>query len=163
MNVVTLSSIGLGLTLLVGPAFGFEPIISMPGEHLTIHPDGATNEVLATSAQTDGKLGMLILSGGEGPGMPIIHSKEAEIWYVLEGDYEFYVGEETFQGGPGTFVAVDAGQPHGFKNDGKGKLLVAFSPGGYEGFFIEWEKQGLTRGPELGKLEETYGVTRPAR
>ena len=30
-----------------------------------------------------------------------------------------------------------------------------------EQFFMEWDKQGLQPGPELGKLEESYGVTRP--
>ncbi len=103
----------------------------------------------------------MTLSGAPGPGSAIVHSKEAEIWYVLEGKYEFYVGGETFEGGPGTFVAVDAGHPHGFTNLEDGKLLVFFTPGGYEGFFVDWETQGLARGPALGALEQSYGVTRP--
>jgi quercetin dioxygenase-like cupin family protein len=148
--------------LLVPAAAAFEPIISLPGEHRTIHPDGASNEVLATHAQTGGQLGIMTLSGAPGPGSAIVHTKEAEIWYVLEGEYEFYVGDKTFQGGPGTFVAVDAGQPHGFTNKNNGKLLVIFTPGGYEEFFVDWEEQGLARGPALGELERSYGVTRPA-
>ena len=144
------------------PTRAFDPIISTPGEHRVVRPDGASNEVLATHAQTGGQLGVMTLSGAPGPGSVIVHTKEAEIWYVLEGEYEFYVGDQTFEGGPGTFVAVDAGQPHGFTNKNDGKLLVIFTPGGYEGFFVDWEEQGLARGPALGELERSYGVTRPA-
>ena len=149
-------------SIAIPSAFGFEPIVSLPGEHKTNHPDGASNEILATSARTEGQFGAMTLSGAPGPGSAIVHSKEAEIWYVLEGKYEFYVGGETFEGGPGTFVAVDAGHPHGFTNLEDGKLLVFFTPGGYEGFFADWEAQGLKRGSALGALEQSYGVTRPA-
>lgn len=146
------------------PTGAFEPIISLGGEHRVIHPDGATDEILATREETDGQFGILTLASkaGDGPGPAIVHAREAELWYVLEGEYEFHVGDESFVGGPGTFVAVDAGQPHGFINKADGKLLVVFSPGGYEHYFMDWERLGLKRGPELGKLEESYGVTRPA-
>jgi quercetin dioxygenase-like cupin family protein len=156
-------AVGIATTCLAfSAAHAFEPIVSLSGEHKTIHPDGASNELLATSAETEGQFGVMTLSGAPGPGSAIVHSKEAEIWYVLEGKYEFYVGGETFEGGPGTFVAVDAGDPHGFTNLEDGKLLVFFTPGGYEGFFVDWEAQGLERGPALGALEQSYGVTRPA-
>jgi hypothetical protein len=42
-------------------------------------------------------------------------------------------------------------------------LLVTFSPAGYEKFFQEWANTpGLMPGPDLGVLENKYGVTRPA-
>lgn len=155
------------LTLAAGnmPAAAYDPVISMPGEHKTVTPAVQNIEILASADKTDGELGVIIIGGkaGEGPGPAIIHSKESESWYVLEGSYEFHVGEKTFEGGPGTFVSVDADQPHGFINKTDGKLLVIFSPGGYEQFFADWDDQDLPRGPALGALEGTYGVTRPAR
>jgi hypothetical protein len=33
--------------------------------------------------------------------------------------------------------------------------------GGYEHFFMDWEKQGLSPDPALGLLENEYGLTRP--
>ncbi len=144
------------------PALAFEPIVSLPSDSRVIHPDGATDEILATREQTGGQVSVLILGGdGGGPGPAIIHSREAELWYVLEGDFEFHVGDRVINGGPGTFVAVDAGQPHGFIQKGKGRLLVIFTPGGYEHFFMDWAEKGLTAGPGLAPLEESYGVTRP--
>ena len=142
-------------------AQAFEPIISLGGEHPVIHPNGATDEILATKEQTDGLFSVITLGGAGGPGPAITHANEAEVWYVLEGTFEFHVGDNVFEGGPGTFVAVDKGQPHGFTNDEEGKLLVMFMPGGYEHFFMDWAEKGIAPGPELGALENTYGVTRP--
>ena len=150
--------------LMTTAAVAYEPIISLPGEHLLIHPAGVTDEVLATREQTDGEFGMIILGGpaGSGPGPSITHHRGSETWYVLEGTYEFHVRDKTFEGGPGTFISVDVGTPHGFIAKTDGKLLVTFQPGGYEHFFMDWDKLGLQPGPELGKLEESYGLTRPA-
>lgn len=155
------ASLVLGL-IATGAATAFEPVISLPGEHQIATPLGKELEVLATREQTGGQLGIIILSG-DGPGPSITHSREAEFWYVLEGTYEFHIGDKVVEGGPGTFVAVDAGQPHGFISKSPGRLLTIFSPGGYEHFFMDWGDLGLERGPELGKLENLYGVTRPPR
>ncbi|MGB3335849.1 MAG: cupin domain-containing protein [Devosia sp.] len=146
------------------PAFAYEPIITMAGEEQVVTPAAQTIHVLASAAQTDGELGLIIIDGkaGEGPGPSITHSKESETWYVLEGSYEFHVGDQVIDGGPGTFISVDAGQPHGFINKTDGKLMIVFTPGGYEDFFVQWDAKDLPRGPELGALEQTYGVTRPA-
>lgn len=152
----------LGLAAL--PAQAYEPIISLPGEHQLIHPSGVTDEVLATREQTDGQFGMVIISGppGSGPGPSITHHRGSETWYVLEGTFEFHVRDKVFESGPGTFISVDSETPHGFIAKTDGKILVTFQPGGYEHFFIDWDKLGLQPGPELGKLEESYGLTRPA-
>lgn len=144
------------------PAFAFDPIISMVGQVPVIHPGGGTMEVLATKEQSGGAFG--VITGrdqpGTGPGK-IIQGKNVEMWYVLEGTYEFTFGDKTYEGGPGSFVATDAGQPHEFKAKTPGKLLMIYTPGGFEHFFMDWEKQGLAFGPDLGKLEASYGVTRP--
>lgn len=150
-----------GLSL---PVAAYEPIVTMEGDYTTVTPAAQTIHILAGADQTDGKIGVIIIEGaaGEGPGPSITHSKESETWYVLEGTYEFHVGDEVIEGGPGTFLSVDAGQPHGFIAKTDGRLLVTFTPGGYEAFFAEWDAKDLPRGPELGALERTYGVTRPA-
>lgn len=148
-----------------GAAAAYEPIVSMAGEHMRINPPGSAIDVLATREQTDGQFGAVLLlnKAGEGPGPAITHSLGSETWYVVEGTYEFHVGDRVFEGGPGTFVSVDAGQQHGHVAKTVGKLLVLFQPGGYEHFFIEWNETQVPKGPEAGALEEQYGVTRPPR
>lgn len=165
MKPMTLAARGLLPLLALGsPAFAWEPIVSLAGEHLTIHPAGATDEILATREQTGGQFSVITLGGaaGTGPGPAIVNSLAAEAWYVLEGTFEFHVDDRTVEGGPGTFVAFEAGQPHGYIAQTEGKLLVIYTPGGYEHFFMDWDATpGLVPGPELGPLEESYGVTRP--
>jgi mannose-6-phosphate isomerase-like protein (cupin superfamily) len=163
-RIISAAIFAAALTATATSAIAFESIISPADGHVTIHPNGVVDYVLATKEQTGGQFSAIILTdpvGGGGPGPAIIQHTQTEIWYVLEGTYEFHVGAKVFDGGPGTFVAVDAGQPHGFITKGAGKLLVLYSPGGYEHFFMDWDKLGLKPGPDLGKLEESYGVTRP--
>ena len=151
------------LLAIATPALAFDPVVLIGGQAPVIHPGGGTQEVLVSKEQTDGKFGATTTNdpADGGPGAAIVHANEAEIWYVVEGTFEFHVGGKTFEGGPGTFVAVDAGQPHEYINKTQGKLLMIWTPSGFEHFFIDWEKQGPQPGPELGKLEESYGVKRP--
>jgi hypothetical protein len=66
------------------------------------------------------------------------HTGAIEAFYVLEGGYRFQCGDLTFEAGPGSFLIVPKGVPHGFSvGPTGGKTLTAFSPAGYEGFFRE--------------------------
>jgi mannose-6-phosphate isomerase-like protein (cupin superfamily) len=155
----TITAGALAATTVVANAF--EPFYSIGGQHQVIHPSGANDEILAMQEQTDGQLGIVTLDG-DGPGANIVHASRAEYWYVLEGTYEFTLGDKKFEGGPGTFVATPAKTPHNIHlKSGPGRFLVIFSPGGYEHFFMDWEKQKLSPGPELGALENQHGLTRP--
>lgn len=43
------------------------------------------------------------------------HSREDEIWYVLEGQIRFTVGEQTYDAGPGSFASIPRGVAHTFQ------------------------------------------------
>ena len=43
------------------------------------------------------------------------HSREDEIWYVLEGTIRFTIGNETRDAGPGTFAYIPRGVAHTFQ------------------------------------------------
>ena len=49
-----------------------------------------------------------------------IHADHDETFFVVEGTFEFSLGEETVIAPPGSFLKVDRGQPHGFRNAGEG-------------------------------------------
>jgi mannose-6-phosphate isomerase-like protein (cupin superfamily) len=62
-----------------------------------------------------------------GPGFavdPHTHEDETDAFYVLEGEIEVTMGEETIRGGPGTFAAGPPGVRHGFRNAGEGDLRI---------------------------------------
>ena len=152
----------VSLALASPAALAYEPIISAADAHTLIHPSGVTDEVLATGEQTDGQFSMIVLGGakGAGPCKYIAHAKSAETFYVLEGQVRFFVNDKTIEGGPGTFVSVPATVRHGLEWLSDARILVTYSPPGYEHFFMDWDSKGLQPGPELGALEAHYGLTR---
>lgn len=70
---------------------------------------------------------------------PHIHTHEDEAFYVLKGECEFQLGEETVVPPPGTFLHSPKGQMHRFKNIGlqPAILLCWCTPAGLEKFFAE--------------------------
>jgi quercetin dioxygenase-like cupin family protein len=70
---------------------------------------------------------------------PHVHSREDETFYVLEGTFEFRVGDRTIAATAGDIVYGPRGIPHAFKNVGTttGKLLGVATPAGFEEFVAE--------------------------
>lgn len=77
------------------------------------------------------------LPGGGPP--PHIHQREEETFQVLEGEYEFTVGEKTFVAQKGATIFAPRGIPHTYRYLGKtpGRLMCTITPAGFEGFFEE--------------------------
>ena len=97
----------------------------------------------ATGEQTGGSIGVLeaTSSPGYGPHRHI-HRGHDELFYVLEGEFLFLVGERQVSGSPGTFVFVPRGTVHAAKVVGTepGKVLIAYVPGGLERSFEEFAR-----------------------
>lgn len=55
---------------------------------------------------------------------PHEHTDHVDSFFVLEGEAEFVVGDETFRAGPGSWVAAPTGARHGFRNAGDGELRM---------------------------------------
>ncbi len=71
---------------------------------------------------------------------PHIHHREDESFYVLEGEYEFLIGEETLRVGAGSLIYVPKGTLHAHRSVGErfGRMLVSQTPGDlFEHFFGE--------------------------
>ncbi len=76
---------------------------------------------------------------GGGP-PPHVQHREDECFYVLEGEFEFLVGNEVIVAGAGSLLYVPKGCLHAHKNVGSqpGRLLLSQTPGGlHERFFEE--------------------------
>ena len=70
--------------------------------------------------------------GYEGPD-PHTHDDHTDSFFVLEGEMEITLGEETFTAGPGTFAAAPPGVRHGFKVPNPPvRFLNVHAPGGFE-------------------------------
>lgn len=70
---------------------------------------------------------------------PHIHLREDETFQILEGDYEWTVGEETFVAGKGATIFAPRGVAHTYRYLGQtpGRLMCVITPSGFEGFFEE--------------------------
>jgi mannose-6-phosphate isomerase-like protein (cupin superfamily) len=93
-----------------------------------------------------------------------VHEREDELFYVLEGEHVFQVGEREHRAGPGELIFAPRGIPHSQRRvvPRVGRTLVLTAPGGLEGFFRELadaDRAG-TLGPEAyARASERYGIT----
>ena len=73
-----------------------------------------------------------------------VHHREDEAFWVLEGELEILVGEDTFRASTGSFVHLPKGVRHAYKNVGTGpaRFLTLIVPAGLEKFFEEVGKPG---------------------
>jgi quercetin dioxygenase-like cupin family protein len=93
-----------------------------------------------------------------------VHEREDELFYVLEGEHVYRVGDEEHRVGPGGLVFAPRGIPHSQRRvvPGVGRQLVLVSPGGLEGFFrdLAAADQAGTLGPEAyAAASERFGLT----
>ncbi len=69
--------------------------------------------VKATAAQTGGTFGLIESRERGGSGPPLhVHEREDEAYYVLEGEYTFFVGDETIPAPAGTFLLPPRASAH---------------------------------------------------
>ena len=96
------------------------------------------------SAETDGAFFCFEASSSPGFGPPLHSHTYRELFYVLEGKYEFTVEQDgdlrSILGQPGTSVSVGADVPHTFRNagDSQGRLLFVHIPAALEELFEEY-------------------------
>ena len=95
------------------------------------------------SYQTGGAYSLFEVTTQPGAGAPPhIHHREDESFYMLEGEYDFFLNSagETLRVGASSLVYVSKGTLHSHENVGEsaGRMLVSQTPGGlYERFFEE--------------------------
>ena len=112
---------------------------------------GCLFSVLAGSDETDGRFGLVEMVAPKGlePSRHL-HYHDDEGFYVLEGNVTFYVGEESYEAGPGTFVFGPRGVPHSytFETDVV-RMLAIVAPGGIEQHFRDPRFAGPAEAPTL--------------
>jgi quercetin dioxygenase-like cupin family protein len=118
---------------------GPEPFVVQPGEGEAIRgPVGGPARILARSESTDGAFTAVINDVPPSQGPPEhVHTREDEMYYILEGQTRFRVGGRYFDAPAGSFMFIPRGAPHCFQNTGTNtaRLLVMFTPAGMERFF----------------------------
>lgn len=130
---------------------------------------------LATGRETNDQFALIeiqVRKGLEPP--PHIHTKEDEIYYLLEGEVQFVADKEEHFLKPGDFIYLPKNIPHHWKlQSDTARILVQVMPAGLEEMFWELSKETDQRGlpsppagpppPEflqrVGELQKKYGIT----
>jgi quercetin dioxygenase-like cupin family protein len=138
--------------------------VVLPEEGNQLNALGLTAIEKIRSADTGGVSYTFEVISPPGFGIPPhVHSHEDEVIYVIEGEYEIILGDESFCVGPGSVLNFTRGTVHGFKSVGPtlSRALHVVTPGtSFEQFFHELVQ--LPPGPPdilvLAALFRKYGM-----
>ena len=99
-----------------------------------------------------------------GEGVPLhVHSREDEVYYILEGAYEIQCGGRAFTAETGAMAVLPRNVPHAFRNAGKtpSRALTIFIPGGFDAFVQELNELIPTDASDKDKratVRRKYGI-----
>jgi mannose-6-phosphate isomerase-like protein (cupin superfamily) len=95
--------------------------------------------VLAAADETDGVVGALDERCSYGLAAPMhVHDDADEIFYVLEGNLTFFVGERRIEAAPGAFVYLPRFVHHGFQcNSTQARVFNFVTPAGFEQLILD--------------------------
>jgi len=111
--------------------------------HEHIQLKGVNSNILdikISGKDTDGGFAMFEQTSlSQGRGTPLhVHFSQDEVFYVIEGEYYFQVGEDKFHIHAGDSIFLPMKVPHAWTQiSAKGKMTVTFQPAGkMEDFFL---------------------------
>jgi quercetin dioxygenase-like cupin family protein len=117
----------------------FHPILTDAGAGPTFTMLGTTMRLIATAAGTGGRYTVIEQVTPPGWGPPRhIHTREDEIFFVLDGSYELHVGDERRTVVAGASAILPRNIPHGFRNVAStpSRLVFVITPGGLRGVLL---------------------------
>jgi mannose-6-phosphate isomerase-like protein (cupin superfamily) len=112
-------------------------------------------EFLVPADATGGRLSVLRATLTEGFSPPKhVHTREDEVFHVLEGDVTFAIGDRRRLAGPGTSVYMPRGVPHTFRVESPvARMLGVMAPGPFEQLFRNLSVPAAERAlPEPGSV-----------
>jgi quercetin dioxygenase-like cupin family protein len=144
-------------------ASAIEPFVVRAGAGEQVSLAESTFAFAATGDGTAGAFTLIeaVLEAGSVPPAHI-HHKQAEAFYILDGEMTFQVGGRTFAARTGDFIFLPRGVPHAYRVDGDGtaRVLLMASPAGLDRFFKE-ASQGDPRDPRIATAHGIEAVGPP--
>jgi quercetin dioxygenase-like cupin family protein len=93
--------------------------------------------VKAACKETAGAMTVMEVTMPAGAGPPPHIHEGTESVYVLEGNLRYFIGDDTFEGGPGTFFHIPKGIRERYDPLDTARVLITYTPGGIDEFFAE--------------------------
>jgi quercetin dioxygenase-like cupin family protein len=114
--------------------------------------------IKSTGAGTGGRLTVVESRAPRGPASPLhVHHREAEFFYVIEGELTVWVGGELFEAPEGSLVYGPPDVPHTFAiTSDQARFLVLIQPTGFEDFLRDMSAPAtaLTMPPTGGPVSD---------
>src|SRR5258708_7293750 len=122
-------------------------VIRKEGEGEAYWMLGGLYELLVSSEETSGATTVMHFTIPPGNGPPPHTHPGSETVYVIDGSLKYHIGDEIFDGNPGSVFHIPAGTVENFEPVGKDNLriVVTYAPGGIEKFFAEAGEPALRR------------------
>lgn len=147
-----------------GQAFKQNPIVILPdgGDRLNIAGGEFIHKV--KSVDTNNVFSVIEIITPPGKGVALhVHEKEDELVYLLQGEIEVTLGDQTMLAVPGVMALLPRGIPHGFTNVGDTPSIVidTILPGDFDNYFVEMAalyKSGEPTQAEVDALSEKYSI-----
>lgn len=141
-----------------------KPKVVPPGEGQKLQIRKEAIYVKLGGEETAGAYAVLESLTPPGGGPPMHrHARQDKCFYVLEGEYEFRVGEQTMRAPAGTLVFGLRGIHHSFNNIGEkpARILGVIQPAGLENLFRESSemlRSGDADRSQMTALSARYGI-----
>jgi quercetin dioxygenase-like cupin family protein len=120
-----------------------KPFLATPEQGRAIWHMGALMVFKATSADTDNQFWLAEQTSNFGYASPVhVHSKEDELFYVLDGELSIEIDGTMHRPTAGSTVFAPRGLPHSYKvESAEARWLVLGTPGGFDGWFFDTGKE----------------------
>jgi quercetin dioxygenase-like cupin family protein len=128
-----------------------------------IAPAGDHFNVLVHGEQNDGRVGLMLNRMPPGATGPVLHHHAfEELFYVLEGELTFQVGDELVTKAAGDVVFVPGGVAHAFANrgDAPARFLLTCTPAGFERHFARRAADAEGVDPPAWAMQPIPSVTK---
>ena len=137
-----------------------QPVIVQHGAGTDLQAFGNTLSVLLSGEQTNGTLAVMMEETPPGGGPPLhVHSREDELFLVIEGRIQYFAEGQWTEVGAGGVVFLPRGAAHTYRNvgDTSSRHWIITTPSGFEKFFArcadEFARQG---GPDMQRIVEIH-------
>jgi quercetin dioxygenase-like cupin family protein len=124
------------------------PKVARVEESPTVRFPGSTIRVLLNGEESGGSMSVFYQEVEPGFGAPPHHQpNEEEHFFILEGEMEMTIGNQTIHATPGTFAFAPRNATHAFKNNGEKvcRFITWNSPGGHERMFEAGQRMAQER------------------
>ena len=144
--------------------FKQDPILVMPGGGDELLMAGSQFLHKVKSGDTNDVFSVIEIISPPGKGVSLhVHEHEDELVYLLDGEIEVTLGDQTMTAVSGVMALLPRGIPHGFVNnsDKPSKLLVTILPGPFDNYFVELAglySQGEPSDEAVDALSKKYSI-----